>query len=234
MSAIPDPHDVILDSIADGVFTVDQQWMITSFNRAAEQITGVPRSEAIGKKCFDVFQANICQSNCALRDTMHSGRCWVDQRINILNRQGEEVPVSISTSILRDKDGNAVGGVETFRDLSALERLRREIDLQYTFQDIISKNHAMRRILEILPDIAASDCTVLVQGPTGTGKELVARAIHNLSGRRKQKFVAVNCGAARYVAGIRTVRLCQRCFHRCRPRQAWSLSTGGPRHAVPG
>ncbi len=195
MADIPEQNKVILDSIADGVFTVDEDWMITSFNRAAEEITGVPRAEAIGKKCFDVFQANICQSNCALRDTMQNERRWVDQRINILNRAGEQVPVSISTSVLRDSKGKAVGGVETFRDLSAIERLRREIDQQYTFQDIVSKNHLMRRILDILPDVASSGSTVLIQGPTGTGKELVARAIHNLSDRAKHDFVAVNCGA---------------------------------------
>ncbi len=126
---------------------------------------------------------------------MASGRQWVDRKIDILNRDGNEIPVSISTSILRDKQGTAVGGVESFRDLSAIEHLRREIDRQYTFHDIISKNHLMRRILEILPDVAASDSTVLVQGATGTGKELVARAIHNLSPRAKHKFVAVNCGA---------------------------------------
>jgi PAS domain S-box-containing protein len=186
---------VILDSIADGVFTVDDDWNITSFNRAAEEITGISREEAIGRKCFDVFQANICQSNCALRNTMESGRRWVDRRIDILNSRGEKLPVSISTSILRDEQGRAVGGVETFRDLSAIELLRKEIDDRYTFQDIISKNHQLRRILDILPDIAASDSTVLIEGPTGSGKELVAKAIHHLSKRGERKYVAVNCGA---------------------------------------
>jgi PAS domain S-box-containing protein len=188
-------RDVILDSIADGVFTVDGDWNITSFNRAAEEITGIPRERAIGRKCFDVFQANICQTNCALRDTMNSGRRWLDRRIDILNSKGEKVPVSISTSILRDETGREVGGVETFRDLSEIELLRKEIDNRYTFQDIISKSHKIRRILEILPDIAASDCTVLVEGPTGSGKELVAKAVHNLSKRSKHRYVAVNCGA---------------------------------------
>jgi len=188
-------QDVILDSIADGVFTVDDDWNITSFNRAAEEITGISRKEAIGRKCFDVFQANICQTNCALHNTMESGRRWVDRRIDILNGRGEKVPVSISTSILRNEEGRSVGGVETFRDLSAIELLRKEIDDHYTFQDIISKNHHMRRILEILPDIAPSDSTVLIEGPTGSGKELVAKAIHNLSKRAERKYVAVNCGA---------------------------------------
>ena len=188
-------REVILDSIADGVFTVDDDWNITSFNRAAEEITGIPHEQAIGQKCFDVFQASICQTKCALRNTMESGRRWVDQRIDILNSRGEKVPVSISTSILRDENDNAVGGVETFRDLSAIELLRKEIDDRYTFQGIISKNHQIRQIFDILPDIAASDSTVLIEGPTGSGKELVAKAIHNLSKRAERKYVAVNCGA---------------------------------------
>jgi PAS domain S-box-containing protein len=188
-------HEVILDSIADGVFTVDQDWNITSFNRAAEQITGIPRSEAIGKKCFDVLRANICEDACALRKTLESGQQRIDRRIDILNSVGEKVPVSISTSVLRDPDGNVIGGVETFRDLSTVEQLRKEIDNSYTLYDIISKNHEIRQILSILPDIASSDSTVLIEGPTGSGKELFAKAIHNLSGRSKRKYVAVNCAA---------------------------------------
>ncbi len=188
-------RDVILDSIADGVFTVDEQWKITSFNRAAEKITGVPRAHAVGQHCFDVFQANICQTRCALRDTVDTGRCWVDQRIDILNSRGEKVPVSISTSVLRDETGRSIGGVETFRDLSDLELLRKEIDHQYTYHDIVSKNHQLRRMLETLPDLAAVDSTILIEGPTGSGKELVARAIHNLSRRAQRPYVAVNCGA---------------------------------------
>ncbi|MBN1588563.1 MAG: sigma 54-interacting transcriptional regulator [Pirellulales bacterium] len=188
-------RDVILDSIADGVFTVDDHWNVTSFNRAAEQITGVSRAHAVGQKCFDVFHANICQTACALRETMASGRQRVDRRVNILNSQGERIPVSVSTAVLYDEQGKVIGGVETFRDLSVVESLRKEIDEHYTFHDIISKNHEIRRILGILPDVANSDSTVLIEGPTGSGKELFAKAIHNLSRRARRKYIAVNCGA---------------------------------------
>ena len=188
-------REVILDSIADGVFTVDRDWNITSFNRAAEKITGVPRQQAIGQKCFDVLHANICQAACALRETMESGRQRVDRRINILNSRGEKTPVSISTAVLRSENGEVIGGVETFRDLSAVELLRKEIHERYSFRDIISKNHEIRRILDILPDIATSNSTVLIEGPTGSGKELFARATHDLSRRARRKYVAVNCGA---------------------------------------
>ncbi len=186
---------IILDSIADGVFTVDNDWNITSFNRAAERITGVTASRAIGQKCFDILHADICQSTCALRKTLKTGKEIICQHVNILNRDGKIVPISISTAVLKDGSGGIIGGVETFRDLSVVEALKKEIYRNYSFEDIISKNYGIREIFGILPDIAESESTVLVQGESGTGKELFARAIHNLSGRKKGPFVAVNCGA---------------------------------------
>ncbi len=186
---------IILDSIADGVFTVDKDWNITSFNRAAERITGISSRGAIGQKCFDILHADICQTACALRRTLKTGKEIIDQSVNILNREGKVIPVSISTAVLKEEKGNIVGGVETFRDLSAIETLKKEISRQYSFEDIISKNYEMRAIFDILPNIAESESTVLIQGESGTGKELFARALHNLSGRKKGPFVAINCGA---------------------------------------
>ena len=188
-------RDVILDSVADGVFTVDENWRITSFNRAAERITGVDRDDAIGKRCCDVFRASICETACALKETLRSGRSVVNRAIYIVNAEGHRVPISISTAILKDRKGNVLGGVETFRDLSTVEELRKELHDKYTFADIIGRSHAMRLLFDILPQIADSDSTVLIEGASGTGKELFARATHNLSQRRDKHFVAVNCGA---------------------------------------
>jgi PAS domain S-box-containing protein len=186
---------IILDSIADGVFTVDRDWNITSFNRAAERITGVSTGKAIGQKCFDVFHANICQTACALRETLKTGKEIIARHVNILNREGSVIPVSISTAVLKDDRGETIGGVETFRDLSALEALKKEISRQYSVEDIISKNHEIQEIFDILPDVAQSESTVLILGESGTGKELFARAIHTLSMRNKGPFIALNCGA---------------------------------------
>jgi len=186
---------VILDSITEGVFTVDRRWRITSFNRAAERITGMPRAEAIGKKCHDVFHASICETDCALRHTLERGEPVVDKLIDIVDAHGQRIPVRISTAVLRDEEGNVVGGVETFRDVSALEELRKLVARSYTFEDIVSRNHRIQEIFNILPDIAESDSTVLIEGPSGSGKELFARAIHNLSPRRDKRLVVVNCGA---------------------------------------
>ena len=78
--------------------------------------------------------------------------------------------------------------------LSAIEFLRKKIEGHYSIFDIISKNHEIRKILDILPDIAKSNSTVLIEGPSGTGKELFAKAIHDLS-ERSGKFVVLNCTA---------------------------------------
>ncbi len=187
--------DAILESISDGVFTVDKQWRITSFNRAAEEITGVPRSEAIGQQCSNVFRASMCEMNCALRRTMESGDPLINQPAYIIDSDGHRVPITVSTALLRDGKGHVIGGAETFRDLSDVEDLRKELQARYRVGDLISRSSAMHAIFEILPTVAASPTTVLIQGATGTGKELLARALHAHSGRADAPFTAINCGA---------------------------------------
>ncbi len=188
-------QDIILDSITDGVFTVDHDWHITSFNRAAEEITGVPRVEAISQLCKDVLKADLCEGSCPLRQTFETGEPVRDRIATIINAEGERATVSISTALLRDTEGRTIGAVETFRDISLVEKLRKKIEQQYTFEDIISRNRRMYELFNILPDVADSLSTVLIEGESGTGKELFARAIHNLSPRKDEPFVIVNCGA---------------------------------------
>jgi PAS domain S-box-containing protein len=191
----PTANDIILDSIADGVFTVDKDYRVGSFNRAAEEITGVSRHDAVGQRCCDVLHASICETACALRETFRTGKPIVNRSIYVVSADGKKIPLSISTALLRDAKGRVIGGVETFRDLSAVETLRRELYKTYSFEDIISKNRRMQKIFAILPRVAESDTTVLVEGESGTGKELIARAIHNLSKRGKKPLVVVNCAA---------------------------------------
>jgi len=187
-------YETILDSIADGVFTIDLDFNITYFNQAAEKITGVAKRQALGQKCFDVFRANICQTSCVLHATMQTGEQKINVPINLLNSQGDRVSASVSTSALTDEGGRTIGGVEIFRDLTTEEMLRKNINKQYRFEDIISKNYDIQKIFDILPDVATSGSTILIEGPSGSGKELFAKAIHNVSGQPGE-FVAVNCAA---------------------------------------
>ena len=186
---------IILDSIADGVFTVDWDWKITSFNRAAEKITGIKKDEAIGRYCWEVFKAGICKGRCPLRQTIESGKPVINLSIHIVNSKGNQVPVSISTAVLRDQSGKEIGGVEIFRDLSTVEPMRKQLAGQHSFLHIISKNREMHRLFEMLELVSKDDTTILLEGESGTGKELFARAIHSLSHRKKGPMITVNCGA---------------------------------------
>ncbi|MDD2459596.1 MAG: sigma 54-interacting transcriptional regulator [Kiritimatiellia bacterium] len=187
--------EAILESISDGVFTVDAQWRVTSFNRAAERITGVSRREAIGRPCADVFRSSLCGAACALQKTLQTGRPVIGRSAYIINAEGERIPISISTAVLKNRHGDVIGGAETFRDLSELDALRRELEGRFKAGGLVSRSPVMQRLFEVLPAIAASPSTVLVQGETGTGKERVARTLHELSPRADAPFVAVNCGA---------------------------------------
>ncbi|GAB6095026.1 sigma 54-interacting transcriptional regulator OrpR [Desulfatiferula olefinivorans] len=189
------PTESILESISDGVFTVDAEWRITSFNRAAEEITGICRSEAIGRRCSDVFRSSMCGADCALQQTLATGRPIIGKSGFFIDAGGNRVPISVSTAVLKDSGGRVIGGAETFRDLSEVEALRLELEGRVRLGDLTSRSPLMQRLFEVLPAIAASPSTVLISGETGTGKELMARTIHSLSRVNKGPFIAVNCGA---------------------------------------
>ncbi len=189
------PTDAILESISDGVFTVDENWIVTSFNRAAEEITGIPRNQAVGRLCSEVFRSSMCEVDCALKRTLMTGRPIIGRSCYIIDTQGQRIPISVSTAVLRDASGRVTGGAETFRDLTELEELRQELKGRSHVGELVSRSPTMQKVFEVIPAVAASPSTVLILGETGTGKEVVARTIHALSPRRQGPFLAVNCSA---------------------------------------
>ena len=186
---------VVLDSIADGVFTVDEDFRITYFNRAAEQITGVPRERALGTPCHSVFRTDLCRARCPLGESLRTGRTATNQEIEIRTATDVSRTISVNTSALVDDGGRFVGAVETFRDVSRERELERQLLDRWTFRDIVSRHEAVQRIFRQLPVLARSDAAVLIDGGTGTGKGLFARAVHDLSDRAAGPFVHLNLGA---------------------------------------
>ena len=189
------PTDAILESISDGVFTVDLEWRVTSFNRAAEEITNIRRAQAMGRQCSEVFRSSMCETECALRQTLKTGKPIIGKSTYIIDADGARIPISASTAVLRDANGRVIGGAETFRDLSEIETLREELEGRSRVGDLVSRSPLMQKVFEVLPAIAISPSTVLILGETGTGKELVARTIHSLSPHSQGPFIAVSCGA---------------------------------------
>lgn len=188
-------NTTILESISDGVFSVDHHWKITSFNRAAEQITGVKRSDALGSYCSEVFRSSLCGEHCALRETLETGKPIIDKGCHFINSSGKKIPVSLSTAVLKDDLGNVIGGAETFRDISEIEALKQQLSEQLEAGMLTSQSPSMASVKAVLEAVSETSATLLIIGETGTGKEVTAKTVHQLSHRSEQPFIAVNCAA---------------------------------------
>ncbi len=187
-------YQSLVDNLAEGIFTINTRWRITSFNQRAEQLTGYSSNEVLGRFCWDIFRSDLCGAGCPLRTTLETGVTRMDQDVRMLGKGGKRLGVLVNTSVVRDRGGEVVGAVESFRPLAGLEPNLLP-DTGSSFNDIIGASEPMRRLFNMLPDVAASGANVLIQGESGTGKELFARALHHHSPRREAPFVAVNCSA---------------------------------------
>ena len=186
----------ILDTMEEAVMTVDRDLTIRGFNRAAAEVIGYPPEEAIGKKCDRICQGNLCQPHlCPVISTFRTGQSSRNEEMTIRTRTGEERIVGVNTGPLRGAEGQVIGGIETFRDLTATRELEAALEERHRFGRLLGKSESMQDIYRLIELISDSHATVLLQGETGTGKELVAEAIHYHSPRAHGPMVKVN-GAA--------------------------------------
>lgn len=181
----------ILDFMPEGIFSVDKAFRIVYFNPAASAITGITRDDAVGRPCREVVRSSFCEGSCPLEEAMGDHPSPVSRDGYLIDFSGIKRGISITAAALEGPDGSPVGGIEMLRVLSVDTKRKGE----YSGKEILSVNHKMRRIFDILPVVSESASTVLITGETGTGKEILARSIHRLSPRSDGPFVSINCGA---------------------------------------
>lgn len=185
----------ILNSISEGVMTLDKDWKIESWNRAAERITGFHKEEVLGKECTKVFRASLCREHCPVDRALSCGHPYQDVQVAIRNKRNEVVHLLVNAAPLYDSEGYIIGGLETFRDVSQSLWMHDELERHYGYTNIIGRSEAMQKVYDTIASLIGTDTTVLIGGESGTGKELIARALHFYGPRRDKSFVAVNCSA---------------------------------------
>ena len=187
----------ILNSLSEAVITVDREHRISSFNRAAEQLFGIPPGEALGRDCREILRAGFgpAQHDCPMGDLAEAGKPRSDVDGTVVRSDGRILPVSASWDFFRTGAGETRGFVISFRSYEEIERLAEERKGKFPFRDIVGKTPRIRQIFDMIEVVKDTDSTVLITGESGTGKGLFARAIHDLSPRREGPFVKVNCAA---------------------------------------
>ena len=186
---------IILDNLDIGVLTVDRGGHITFFNNRAEALSGFNRGEVLGKSCTMIFGEASSHDMLLFSETIADGRARASTEGEIKTREGDAVPMRANYMALKNEDGRIVGGLATISDLSLKYQFNSEIKGRYTFYDMVGKDPAIQKIFDIVPVVASSDATILIEGPTGTGKDVLAKVIHNASMRSKKPLVKVNCAA---------------------------------------
>ena len=186
---------IILDNLDIGVFTVTRGGLITFFNTIAEKISGFRRKEVIGRPCAALLGEGPADGANLLKQAVEGGKAQSNKKGVLTAKDGRKIPIRGNYMALRNEQGRMIGGLATIQDLSLIDELHRAISSRYTFADMIGKDPSIQKIFDIVPVVAESDATILIEGSTGTGKDLLAKVIHNASKRAKKPLVKVNCAA---------------------------------------
>ena len=197
--------ETVIDTMMDGLMVVDPEGVIISINKAMETITGYSKDELVGQPCA-ILDCDACFGT---RAEGHDKYCalfkegQVSRRKCMLRKKdGKPLFVHKNAAVLKDSDGRVIGGVETLTDLTevvtkeqVISRLRRELSGDDGFHGILGKSPAMRQVFDLISSASQSEAPVIIYGDSGTGKELVASAIHKLGIRRRGPYIKVNCAA---------------------------------------
>ncbi|MBE0598945.1 MAG: sigma 54-interacting transcriptional regulator, partial [Desulfuromonadales bacterium] len=191
----PSFFQTVINSIADGIYTVDLEMRITGFSRSAEKMTGHREADVLGRHCREVFRTSVCDTDCPLKWTLKHQKPVQNCTATLVCKEGERIPAFLSSDLLRDGEGRVSGCIGIIRDRREIEALKAKLQGEYCFSDFVGKSKAMTGIFDRIRAVAGTDVTVLIDGESGTGKEILARAIHYRSSRKAGPFVKVNCAS---------------------------------------
>ncbi len=184
----------LIDKMPSGILILDKSHRVVQMNRALEALTGFSAAKAKGLPCYHVLRSTLCVTKCPVRHRK-GGFEPVSNETDLIDRSRELIPININTAPLKDVKGNVALYLEAIEDLRAIRNLDEKVSQAFSFANIVGRSGPMEKIFQILPVLAQSDSSVLITGETGTGKDLVAEALHQASNRSKAPFIKVNCGA---------------------------------------
>lgn len=185
--------EIIIDSLGEGLFTVNKECRVNSFNRAAEKILGIKREEAVGEFCKNVIKSKRCFGECPIQRVLENGDGVFDLESDFTKKDGQTIPIKLNAAILKDAFDNPVGGVVSFRDMSYLEKLQQKNRTVRNFHGVVGQHKNMTEIYTLIEEVSESDSSVLITGESGTGKEMIANAIQQTSLRKDKPFTKINC-----------------------------------------
>ena len=186
---------IILDSLDVGIFTINRGGYVTFFNREAEKLSGYKREDLLGTHYSVIFEEESPDESGKMMEFITADETSVSHRVQMTTKNGETLPMRTHYMALKNEKGNIVGGLATLHDLTVVRQLKQAICNQYTFHDMIGKDPAMLKLFNKVSVVADTDATVLIEGDTGTGKDLLAKVIHSASQRAAFPLVNLNCAA---------------------------------------
>ncbi|MCP3941723.1 MAG: AAA family ATPase [Desulfobacteraceae bacterium] len=184
----------MIDEIPLGILVLDCDRRVVYLNRFFQALSGVSINRAYVIECRNILRSSACITNCPVL-TMDKENRSISCENDMINMDRQKLPIRTTVAPLLDTDGKTAGYIETIEDLRVIETLDQKKSVAYSFAKIIGRSTKMEKIFQTLPILAQSDTSVLITGETGTGKDLVAEAIHQTSERAPGPFVKINCGA---------------------------------------
>jgi len=163
-------YEAIFDSMSDGLFIINNEYIVIECNEPFAKITGLTRKEVLNRNFREVFcKEPVCGIHIAVEKTIKTGKARRDEPIDIIRKDKTKIPATFTTSILRNQEGQKTGIVVLLRDVTVVSELHKRLEDRYHFHNLIGKNHRMQEIYKLIEDVAETDATVLIQGESGTG-----------------------------------------------------------------